>query len=116
MREGLSVRDMVRGIQREMRDSVDLLPDRAAEMLNQATALLGNVLDELRAADMDYKRILLHCLRTAEKANRAKIEAETSPQFARFQEARDMKVLTVEMIHSLKAFLRSKQEEMRLSR
>ena len=91
-RDGVSVRDLVRGIQREMRDSVDLLPDRAAEMLNQATALLGNVLDELRAADMDYKRILLHSLRTAEKANRAKIEAETSPQYARFQEARDMKV------------------------
>lgn len=111
-----SVRDFVRAIQKEMRESCDLLPDRASEMLNQATALLGNCNDELRAADQAYKQILLHCLRTAEKANRAKIEAETSPQYARWQEARDTKDLTVEMIRSLKVFIRSKQEEMRLAR
>ena len=111
-----SVRDFVKAIQRELRDSADLLPDRASELLNQATALLGNCNDELRTADQEYKRILLHCLRTAEKANRAKIEAETGPQYARWQEARDVKDLTVEMIRSLKVFIRSKQEEMRLSR
>src|SRR5579872_6096217 len=38
----MSVRDLVRAIQREMRDSIDLQPDRASELLNQATALLGN--------------------------------------------------------------------------
>lgn len=112
----MSVRDFVKAIQRELRDSADLLPDRASELLNQATALLGNCNDELRQADTEYKRILLHCLRTAEKANRARIEAETSPQYARFREARDIKDLTVEMIRSLKVFIRSKQEEMRLSR
>lgn len=111
-----TVRDLVKAIQKELRDSADLLPDRASELLNQATALLGNCNDELRAADQEYKRILLHCLRTAEKANRAKIEAETSPQYARWQEARDVKDLTVEMIRSLKVFIRSKQEEMRLAR
>jgi hypothetical protein len=68
----MSVRDLVKAIQREMRESVDLLPDRASELLNQATALLGNCNDALRAADQAYKQILLHCLRTAEKANRAR--------------------------------------------
>jgi hypothetical protein len=110
----VSVRDLVKGIQRELRSSVDMTPDRASELLNHATALLGNCNDELREADAEYKRILLHCLRTAEKANRARIEAETSPQYARFREARDVKDLTVEMIRSLKVFIRSKQEEMRL--
>jgi hypothetical protein len=57
----MSVRDLVKAIQREMRESVDLLPDRASELLNQATALLGNCNDELRAADQAYKQILLHC-------------------------------------------------------
>lgn len=111
-----SVRELVKGIQREMLSSIDITPDRASELLNQATSLLGNCNDELRAADQAYKQILLHCLRTAEKANRAKIEAETSPQYARWQEARDVKDLTVEMIRSLKVFIRSKQEEMRLTR
>jgi len=111
-----SIRDFVKAIQKEMRESVDLLPDRASELLNQATALLGNCNDELRAADQAYKQILLHCLRTAEKANRAKIEAETSPQFARWQEARDTVKLTEQMIISLRQFLRTKEVEMRLSR
>lgn len=112
----MSVRDLVKAIQREMRESIDMTPDRASELLNQATALLGNCNDEVRAADQAYKQILLHCLLTAEKANRARIVAETSPQYARWQEARDVKDLTVEMIRSLKVFIRSKQEEMRLSR
>ena len=59
-----TVRDLVRAIQREMRDSVDLLPDRTSELLNQATALLGNCNDEVRPADQAYKQVLLHCLRT----------------------------------------------------
>lgn len=111
-----TVRDLVKAIQAEMRSSIDLTPDRASELLNKATALLGNVNDELRDADMAYKQILLHCLRTAEKANRARIEAETSPQYARMREADDTRELTIEMIRSLKVFIRSKQEEMRLSR
>lgn len=111
-----SVRDLVRAIQKEMRASTDLTPDRASELLNQATALFGNCNDECRAADQDYKVILLHCLRTSEKANRARIEAETSPQYTRWQEARDTKDLVIEMIRSLKVFIRSKQEEMRLTR
>ena len=99
-----------------MRDSCDLTPDRATELLNQATSLIGNCNDELRQADQAYKQILLHCLRTVEKANRARIEAETSPQYARWQEARDVKDLTIEMVRSLKVFIRSKDEEMRLAR
>ncbi len=112
----MSVRELVRAIQAEMRSSIDITPDRASELLMQASALMGNCMDEVRASDQAYKQILLHCLRTAEKANRARIEAETSPQYARWQEARDTYTLVVEMIRSLKVFIRSKQEEMRLAR
>jgi len=111
-----TVREHVKAIQTEMRSCVDIPGDRASEMLNQATSLLGNCLEELRHADVAYKQILLHCLRTAEKANRAKIEAETSPQFLRFMEARDTVKLTEQMIISLRAYLRNKEAEMRLSR
>jgi hypothetical protein len=107
---------MVKAIQKEMRASADLTPDRACELLNDATSLLGNCLDELRYADQEYKVILLHCLRTSEKANRAKIEAETSPQYVRFREAADTQRLTEQMMISLRAFLRNKESEMRLAR
>jgi hypothetical protein len=112
----MTVREMVRSIQRELRDTEDLMPTRAAELLNQATALIGNINDELRVADLDYKRVLLACLQTSEAANRARIEAETSPEYVRRQEAQHTKELAIEMIRSLKVFLKAKQEEMRLSR
>lgn len=111
-----TVRDLVKAIQKELRDSADLMPSRAADLLNQATALLGNCADEVRAADQDYRPILLHCLRIEKRANRAKIEAETSPQYARLQEAKDTTRLTEQMIISLRQFLRTKESEMRLSR
>jgi NurA-like 5'-3' nuclease len=109
-----TVRGLIKAIQLEIRDTDDLLPDRASVLLNHLTAMIGNCNDELRAADLDYKRILLACLRENTAANRAKIEAEISPEYVRRQEAQHTKDLAVEMIRSLRAFLRAKAEEMRL--
>lgn len=112
----MSVRERIRSIQREIRESSDLLPERAAELLTQLTALLGNCNDEIRLADQAYALVLLQYLDADEAANRAKIRAETSPEFSRKREARDTKELVVELVRSLKYFLKSKEEEMRLSR
>lgn len=112
----MTVRELIRSAQTEIRESPDLLTDRAAELLNQLTALVGNCNDELRVSDLEYKRVLLKCLQTNEAANRARIEAETSPEYVRRQEAQHTKELAVEMIRSLKVYLKSKAEEMRLAR
>ena len=112
----MSVRDLIKSVQLEIREPGDLLPDRAADLLNMLTSLIGNCNDELRASDLEYKRVLLKCLQTSEAANRARIEAETTPEYVRRQEAQHTKELAVEMIRSLKIYLKSKQEEMRLSR
>ena len=109
-----TVRDLVRGFQREIAQT-DLQPDRAAELLTKLTALIGNVNDEIREADAIYAQHLLQCLDTAEKANRAKIQAETSPEYDRKRQARDIKELVVEMSRSLKYFIKAKEDEMRLS-
>lgn len=109
------MRGLVRAMQLEIRDS-ELQPDRAADLLTQLTALLGNCNDEIREADLAYSRVLLACMESYEAANRARIEAETTPEYQRKREARDTKELTVELIRSLKYYLKSKQEEMRLSR
>lgn len=101
-------------MQAEIRDT-ELQPDRAAELLTRLTALIGNINDEIRDADMEYAHVLLEALEGEEAASRAKIRAETSPQYGRKREARDTKELTLELIRSLKYFLRAKAEEMRLS-
>lgn len=106
---------MVRAIQKDLRDGA-LTPDLTRESLVKLTALLGNVSDEQRAADHEYKLVLLGCLQGDEAANRARIRAEVTPQYQRSREAKDTADLVVEMIRSCKAYLRSLDEEMRLAR
>lgn len=110
-----TVRERVRRIQAELRDGA-LTPDLARESLVTLTALLGNVNDEQRLADAAYKRVLLTAMESERKANRARIVAETSPEYDRAREAKDTERLVVEMIRSCRAYMRSLDEEMRLSR
>lgn len=112
----MTIREMVRAIQVEMRDHADLAPERARVLLAQLTALLGNCNDEVRVADAAYSQVLLTYLDSADKANRARIRAEVSPEFARKREARDTKELVIELVRALKYLLRSVEEEMRLAR
>ena len=79
------------------------------------TALLGNVTDEVRNAEHEYKLVLLGCLQGDEAANRARIRAEVTPQFQRSREAKDTADLVVEMIRSCKVYLKSLDEEMRFT-
>ena len=106
-----TVRELIHAIQQEIRET-DLLPDRAADLLRQAAALLGNCNDEIRAADYSYNLVLLRAFESEEKANRAKIRAETSPEYLRKREARDTRELLLEMLRSLKYFLRAKADEL----
>lgn len=109
------MRERVRRIQAELRDGA-LTPDLARESLVTLTALLGNVNDEQREADQEFKLVLLGCMQAEKKANRARIAAEVTPQYQRAREAKDTERLVVEMIRSCRAYMRSLDEEMRLAR
>ena len=91
----------------------DLLPQRASELLMTATALIGNVNHEIRDADAQFNLVLLECLKAEDKANRARIVAETTPAYARRREARDTLTLLTELIRSLKVFIKAQSEELR---
>lgn len=93
-----------------------LTPDLARESLVRLTSLLGNVNTEVRKADHEYKLVLLGCMAGGEPANRARIRAEVSEQYQRAREASDTAKLVVEMIRSLKQYMRSLEEELRLTR
>lgn len=109
-----SVRDLIGGIQRTVRDATELPPAQAAELLNKLTALLGNVLTEVREREIAYRTVYADCRRRFDKANAAKIEAESTPQYGAWLEAKDFKVLTEQMIISLRTSVRLHTEEMRL--
>lgn len=79
------------------------------------TALAGNVADEERDADAAYKVVLMRALESHDKANRARIVAETSPEYARWREAHDTAKLVKELIISCRGYLRSLSDEMRMA-
>lgn len=111
----LTVRDRVRVVQKQLLNGA-VSPALSRESLMTLTALLGNVGDEYRAADIAYKPVLLKYLEAGGAANRARIEAECSPEYARLREAKDTKELVEQLIVTCRAYLRSLDEEMRLSR
>ena len=92
----------------------DLSPLQARELLVKLTSLLGNVLHECVQADHAYAIVLLRFLDADEAANRSKIRAETSLEYLRKAEAVVTKTLVTEAIRSLKAYINSLSDEMRL--
>ena len=110
-----TVRQMVLGYQQEIRQG-DLSPAHAADLLLKLTALIGNCNAEILESELAYSTVLLKYLDSDEAANRAKIRAQVTPEYRRKREAGDTKELTVEMVRSLKFYLRACEEEMRLSR
>lgn len=111
----MTVREMVSEVQRELLAG-NVTPERGAALDNRLSALLGNCLEEIRDADAEFNLVLLGCLKAEKAANRAKVLAETMPQYARRREARDTETLILEMIRSLRHHGRIAQEEMRLQR
>jgi hypothetical protein len=111
----MTVRDLLKTALKEIRQG-DLTPGRASDLLAELTSLLSTVLEEIRQAEADYNSVLLGCLDKDEAANRAKIRAKTTPEYARAREAQDARVVIIENIHSLKIILRALTEEMRLTR
>lgn len=111
----LTVRDIIKDMQQEIQKG-DLQAPRAAEMLTELSALIGNCNDAIRISDLAYNKILLKWLDIETKANRAKIQAETTPEYDAKQIARNTKELALEMIRSLKYFVRQKEDEYRNTR
>lgn len=111
----MTVRELVRDAGKEIRNG-DLTPGRASDLLAELASLLATVLEEIREAEMVYANVLLKHLDSEEAANRAKIRAQTTPEFARAREAKDTHTVLVELIRSLKTILKAQTEEMRLTR
>lgn len=111
----MTVRERIGAIQKELANGA-LTPDLARESLVRLTSLLGNVHDAQRKADHEYKLVLLGCMAGGEAANRARIRAEVSEQYQAATEMKDLANLVIEMIRSLKTYIRSLEEEQRLTR
>jgi hypothetical protein len=111
----MSTRELIEGFRRELRDE-DLSPMRGSEVLTKLTALMGNVLAEIREAEAEFNGVLLKFLDSDEAANRAKIRAQATPEYARAKEAKDTQTVLLAMIQSLKVVLKVQTEELKATR
>lgn len=91
----------------------NLTPVVAAEMLTELSAIIGNLNDEITKRDVEYNKVLLEWYDSESTANRAKIRANITPEYEAMRTARNTKDLAIEMIRSLKYFLRASGDEMR---
>ena len=112
----MTISERINNYRNELVSVKELTPDRAREILVELSALSGNVLEEIRKRDLEYNRKLLDCYKKESKANRAKIEAETSEEYQKKREAKDLKEICSELINSLKYFIRGKENEWKESR
>jgi len=106
----MTIRSLIQEYQKEIRDT-DLTPQRAAEIISKLSALLGNVNDEIKNTQIEYNQVLLKYLDSEEKASRAKIRAEVSPEYQSYLESKNIRELVIEMIRGLKYLVRSYMEE-----
>ena len=110
-----TIREIITANQNEILRG-NLLPQRAAEMMTELSAVIGNLNDEITKRDMEYNKVLLEHYDREATANRAKIKAGTTPEYEAMRTARNIKELAVELIRSLKYFLKSAEEERQTSR
>lgn len=108
-----SVRDLIRLVGEEARKP-DLQPKQATDLLLSLTGLYGNMLDEARETDIDYNAVLVKHMANEEAANRARILAKASPEYAKAKAAKDGVQECMQLINSLKAFIKAKGDEARL--
>ena len=110
-----SIREIVKEIQSEILKVEDLTPDRASELLVQLSSIYGNILDEIRRTEAIYLNVLRLAYENEAKANRAKIIAMNDPSYGFWQEAKNTKELTLEMIRGLKYYIKGREEEWKIS-
>ena len=109
----MTVREMVGAIQGRIISGLET-PQQAVQDLTILGALVGNVNDEIRKAEMEFNRHLSVCRNLHQKANQAKIVAEASPEYERLRAAKDEKEEVLLLIGSRKYAIRDEHEAMRL--
>lgn len=110
----MTIREIIAKHQTEVSKG-NMSPDRAAEILVELSALIGNILDEIQRREVAYNKLLLLSLEEEKSANKARIKAEVSEEYGNLRTAKNTYEVTKEMIRALKYLLRAKEEEWRQS-
>lgn len=108
-----TVRERIAEIQKALRDD-DIPPSRAREYAIELAGLHGNIHREVLDAELAYNAVLSEAFATEQKANRATLKANTTPEYRRYLEAKLLLKLASMMRSTLNTVLRSLEIESRL--
>lgn len=104
---------MIKKRQNEILSSGDQLdPIRAAQILTELSALYGNILDEVKKRQMIYGEKLVEILDTEKSVAKAEAKAKATSEYESLLEAKNTDKLCLELIRSIKYYLRAKEDEM----
>jgi uncharacterized protein YlzI (FlbEa/FlbD family) len=106
------IKNKIIALRNEIQDG-NLDPYRVSEMLVELTSLFANANEEVIDASLEYNRKLLVISEDSESVAKAKLKAETTEEWRRKRQAENLKEWCVEMIRSLKYFIKSKIEELK---
>jgi hypothetical protein len=110
-----TIQGLVAMIQAEIAQG-NMAPVRATHLLNQLSALTGNIAAHVLGCEMAYNTVFAELLTEHGKENRAKVHAKTTTTYGDWQAALNDAKLVETLIASLKYLLRSAENEMRMSR
>lgn len=111
----MTIRERIQAYQGEILKG-DLLPERAATILAEIAALMGNILEEITTREIIYNKFLLETLDNEKTAVRAKIKAETSSEYESMKTAQNIEKVAEGLIRGLKYFLKAKESEYQSSK
>ena len=104
-------------LQAEVLETADLSPVRASQILVELTALYFTVVTLVRETEFVYNVVeAAHILAEDGVANRGKAKAKLTEEYKAHRMAKDYEKTTVESIRSLKKYMTTQAEELRLSR
>ena len=112
----MSLLDNIATLQAEVLETADLSPVRASQILVELTALYFSVTTQLRESEFTYNVIEAAQTRIEDGiVARGKAKAKLTEEYKAWRTWRDTERTTLELIRSLKVYMRTQAEEMRLS-
>ena len=110
----MTLRDLIKQETAGLLSVEKLGPHIAAERLVALTALMASLCAEIASKRALYTKVRLDCLNTSKSAVEAKIRSEATPEFNDWQEREEMRKAIIQIVQSIKYYLRLQEDEMKL--
>jgi hypothetical protein len=112
----LTIRQRIQLVSRQMLDNA-MTPAMAREALLLMTGLQANVMTEALKAELAYREVIVDCISSEKNVvARGEAVAKTTPAYAKYRELDNLLHQVKQTITTIRGFLRSLDEEMRLQR